>query len=218
MILSRIKNFFSFVISFSLGNRQRTVLRNGFFVCLALRCLVTASLAYQYVIYASQTTDTKGGTLVEAVPRPISFLPYLSNEDEDHFYQSLLFHSCIVTKPGTMNVEFKESLCKITTTDNVSYVISVNPDVQWRDGVPVTAQDVFFTYNEIIRNNTRQIPYLESYEKIIVTLTPDQKVRVTFPGASIDNTLFFTKFILPAHILEYKTLTYYKDLFSRNIV
>jgi hypothetical protein len=40
------------------------------------------------------------------------------------------------------------------------------------------------------------------------------KLRISFPSASIDNSRFFLNPILPAHVLENKTLDYYRSRFA----
>jgi len=75
-------------------------------------------------------------------------------------------------------------------------------------------KDVFFTYNDVIKNNKRKLSSVEQYKDIIVSLLPNNMIKVTFPVDSVDNGLLFTLPVLPEHVLSDKTLAYYKINFS----
>jgi hypothetical protein len=68
------------------------------------------------------------------------------------------------------------------------------------DGVAMSIDDVFFTYDEILRQNKWGIPALNIWNSISVALE-DGKVNVSFPTATVENLNFFTNYLLPKHIL-----------------
>jgi hypothetical protein len=74
-------------------------------------------------------------------------------------------------------------------------------------------EDIFFTYNEIIKNNIWNVKSLNTYKDIIV-LNETDKIKVIFPQSSIDNTLFFTNYILPKHALIDDSIENYQQNFS----
>jgi hypothetical protein len=74
-------------------------------------------------------------------------------------------------------------------------------------------EDVFFTYDEIIRKNRWEIQSLNTWNSVTVALE-DGKVKVSFPTISSDNINFFTNAILPKHVVEPMDLDTYKNYFS----
>ncbi len=109
--------------------------------------------------------------------------------------------------------EYEDKLCHVTTRDYKTYYVSVSSGHIRSDWVPMTINDVYFTYHEIIKNNTLEIPYLESYSSIDSTLE-ENKVKVVFKNSSEDNTLFFTNYILPKHALIDPSLEMYQQSFA----
>jgi hypothetical protein len=105
-------------------------------------------------------------------------------------------------------------LCRVYTEDNQNYSIRIiDEDAQWNDGVQVTIDDVFFTYDEIIRQNKRGIQPLNIRNTVTVALE-DGKVNVTFPTTTADNASFFTNYLLPKHILANASLDQYRTDFA----
>ena len=60
----------------------------------------------------------------------------------------------------------QEDLCKVKTTDNQNYEIAMAKGMIRSDGTPVSIEDVFFTYDQIIRQNKRDIKFLEAYKNL----------------------------------------------------
>jgi ABC-type transport system substrate-binding protein len=89
----------------------------------------------------------------------------------------------------------------------------IDEDVTWSDGRPLTIEDIFFTYDEILRKNRRDLQSLNTWNSVTVSLE-DGKVKVSFPTISEDNFNFFTNAILPKHIVESMDLVTYKNYFS----
>jgi hypothetical protein len=77
----------------------------------------------------------------------------------------------------------------------------------------VTIQDVFFTYDEIIRKNRREIQSLNTWNSVSVSLE-DDKVKVMFPTKNSDNINFFVNAILPKHVVDTMNFEEYKNYFS----
>jgi len=74
---------------------------------------------------------------------------------------------------------------------------------------------MYFTYKNVIVDNIRAIPSLNTYNEIKIEKTSDTSMQVTFPKRSIDNKLFFTYNILPRQILADKTFDYYRTEFAQ---
>lgn len=173
----------------------------SFFVVLILRVLVSIYVIYQYFWACSKQVITKWWTFVEGIFSTTSFLPYLNSDSQSKFYQWLLFDKCLdYTIDENGSVSYTDKLCHVTTRDYKTYYVTVNVDEIWSDWVPFSIEDVYFTYNDIIKNNKLEIPALEKYSNLDIAMEADQ-VKVTFKNSSQDNTLFFTNYILPKHAL-----------------
>ena len=109
--------------------------------------------------------------------------------------------------------ELKQDLCRVYTEDNQNYTLRLVEEAVRTDGMQVTIDDVFFTYDEIIRQNKWGIESLNIWNTVTVALE-DGKLNVTFPTATSDNANFFTNYILPKHILANATLDQYRTDFA----
>ena len=170
--------------------------------------------------------EKKWGTFVEWIFDEVSYLPYLKNDDQSVFYQKFLFRSCLDLYNsdeiyGVVDwvymwekIWYAPDLCKIYTEDNQNYVLRIADwNVVWSDWNLVTIDDVFFTYDEILRKNRWWIPSLNTWNSVNVSLE-DGKINISFPTATLDNANFFVNAILPKHIVESMDLDTYKDYFS----
>jgi len=170
---------------------------------------------YQYLLSTSKQVVIKWGTFVEGIFNQTSYMPYLTVDEQSKFYQGLLFQPCLSYEYSGNILEYNDNLCHITTKDYKTYYVSIGTWSTRSDGVPVSLDDVFFTYNDILSHNIWNIPYLDIHWDVKVSQTTSQNIKVEFPKASVDNTVFFTNYILPRHILLEKKVDYYKNVFSR---
>ena len=188
-------------------------------IILLLWIIVSFIFWYFYLLATWSQEEKKWGTFVEWIFDEVSYLPYLKNDDQSVFYQKFLFQSCldlynldIVTTEEWW--KYAEGLCKVYTDDTQNFVLKIiDENAVWSDWKPLTIEDIFFTYDEIIRKNRREIQSLNIWNSVTVSLE-DWKVKVSFPTISEDNFNFFTNAILPKHVVEYMDLNTYKDYFS----
>ena len=192
----------------------RDILRYIFFLSFFFWILISIYIGYQYVWGTSTQVSNKWGTFVEGIFGNTSYLPYLRNDIQSNFYQGLLFNACLKPSYDTNAPTYVPDLCSIHTNDNQNYTILLNKWFIWSDGTPLSPEDLYFTYNEIIRNNIRDITALTQYSSIIITKDINNTLKVTFPTKSPDNILFFTNYILPKHILSNTDLNNYTSLFA----
>lgn len=185
--------------------------------------LVTFIFLYFYLLATGSKEDEKWGTFVEWIFNEVSYLPYLKNDDQSAFYQKFLFKSCLDSyNLNVINTEewwrYAEWLCKVYTDDEQTFIIKlIDENAVWSDGVSLTIDDIFFTYDEIIRQNRWELPSLNAWSNISVSLE-DWKIKVVFPTISSDNFNFFMNSILPRHIIQSMDLDTYRDSFSLNPV
>ncbi len=184
------------------------------FVLTSIWLILTIIIIYQYFINSSKEIVPKWWTFVEWIFDTTSFLPYLSNSSDSLFYQWLLFESCLKQKVVWNNkLEFEDSICHVTTKDYKTYFVSLSTWKVWSNWIPVSIDDVFFTYNDVLVNNIRMLNTLKKYWKVKVYKESD-KIKVVFEKKWIDNNVFFTNYILPKHALLNVNLQDYKNSFS----
>ena len=188
-------------------------------VILLLWIIVSFVFWYFYLLATWSQEEKKWGTFVEGIFDEVSYLPYLKTDDQSVFYQKFLFKSCldlynldiITTEEGW---KYSEGLCKVYTDDTQNYILKIiDENAMWSDWRPVSIEDIFFTYDEIIRKNRRWVQSLNTWNSITVSLE-DDKVKISFPTISEDNFNFFTNAILPKHIVDWMDLETYKNYFS----
>lgn len=188
--------------------------------------MVSFVFLYFYLLATGSQEEKKWGTFVEWIFDEVSYLPYLKSDDQSVFYQKFLFRSCLnLYKPDEEhglidgvymweNLWYAQDLCKVYTEDNQNYTLRIADENAVRsDWTPVTIEDVFFTYDEILRKNRRWISSLNTWNSVKVSLE-DGKVNVVFPTISSDNANFFVNAILPKHVVESMDLNSYKDYFA----
>lgn len=195
-------------------NALKRYLRYIFFVTLILWSLTTIYVIYQYLWSSSKQVITKWGTFIEGIFSTTSFLPYLNNDWQSKFYQWLMFDKCLdfeIDKNG--KPEYKNKLCDVSTRDYKTYYVTLNTGHIWSNGVPMSIDDILFSYEEIIQKNSFNLAYLEKYSNIKVELGWN-KVKVEFENSSEDNNLFFTNYILPKHAILAPNIDMYQQNFA----
>lgn len=173
-------------------------------------------MIYQYLFLTSKQVISKWWTFVEGIFDATSFLPYLRNDEQSRFYQSLLYRSCLSYTIDGHKIEYKDDMCHVTTKDYQHYFVSLNSWYTRSDGVPVSNNDIFYTYNDILSHNNWDISYIKQYKEVTVSQTDNGNIKVDFPIASVDNTLFFNNFILPRHALFDADIKKYQNNFAMN--
>ena len=180
--------------------------------------MVSFIFFYFYFLDTGSKEDKKWWTFVEGIFDQVSYLPYLKSDDQSVFYQKFLFRWCLDLYNTDEDWNYSWDLCKVYTDDDQNYILKIiDEDAVRSDWRKVSIDDVFFTYDEIIRKNRRWISSLNAWSSISVSLE-DGKVRVSFPTVSRDNMNFFVNAILPKHIVDTMDLNTYKNYFSLALV
>lgn len=82
--------------------------------------------------------------------------------------------------------------------DGLTIRYRLKPDLKWQDGQALTARDVRFTYEFILRNRT-MVPWREGYDKIQALSAPDAlTVEIRF-AEPYPYALHLFPFLLPGH-------------------
>ncbi|UFX83450.1 ABC transporter substrate-binding protein [Candidatus Absconditicoccus praedator] len=184
-------------------------------IIIAIWGIITLHIFYLFIFENSEDQPVEGGTYVHGVVGQIGYIPYLSNSGEDKFFQSLMFDGCLEPYVSGTDIKFSEKLCNVSTNNYREFELSVKDGIYWQDGEEVTTEDIYFTFNDVIKNNKRNLQYLNNFNNIEVEKNNDT-VNITFPNSSIDNHIILSEFLLPKHILEGTNTEEYIQNFASN--
>ena len=84
------------------------------------------------------------------------------------------------------------------SADGLTWTVKIRPGVKWQDGQPLTAGDVAFSYNVIIKNGLTSYAQAVQDIKNVVALD-DTTVRFTMSAPKAD-MLYVYVYIIPEHI------------------
>lgn len=98
-----------------------------------------------------------------------------------------------------------------------TYTFHLKQNIKWHDGTPFTADDVIFTYNQLVKSDAVSDSLKANYEDITSVTAPDANT-VVFTLSQNDNGMleYFTIGILPKHIYEGQDLL--QQSITRNLL
>jgi peptide/nickel transport system substrate-binding protein len=168
---------------------------------------------------ASQTVDTissdeyspkigsYGGQLIlSTIANPKSFNPIIAKETSTTAITGYIFEGLTTVSGITNEVEPNLAESWSVAEDGLTWTMKLRTDVKWNDGEPFTADDVVFTYNQLVYNKDipsshRDIFTIEGKE-FRVTKIDDYTVQVRTPVKFAPFLRIMGSEILPKHILE----------------
>ena len=169
-------------------------------VFLLLFCGSLSSIVFNKFFFFN-TSQSKAYT--EGVVGEISHLSPVFTEysEADSDISSLIFSGLVRYNPVTQS--FEEDLATHTLSeDKLVYTFTLKNDIFWHDGTPVSADDIFYTYAEVIQSPEFSNTLLKANFDG-VKIVQDNSRTITFTLTS-PNSFFFTSLtvgILPKHIL-----------------
>ena len=83
--------------------------------------------------------------------------------------------------------------------DQKTWTFHLRPGVKWQDGQPLTAADVAWTFNTIIKDDLSPAVYLKGVSKAVAVDDTTLKVYCTQPKANMLTTQIYI-YVLPEHI------------------
>lgn len=92
-----------------------------------------------------------------------------------------------------------------TSSDGLTWTFHLRDDVRWHDGEPFTADDVVFTFEEVILNPNVGANNANVYADVEDVVAVDERTvefHLTIPFASLGVNLAYNTPILPAHVLR----------------
>ena len=102
----------------------------------------------------------------------------------------------------------------VESADHTTWTFAVHPGLKWSDGTPLTAKDVAYTFNRILKGEyekTNYGSYVANMTKVVATDDTTVVFTVDKPTPVMDHMYVF---ILPEHIwskIDKKAVTNYKN-------
>jgi ABC-type transport system substrate-binding protein len=142
------------------------------FTLIFIWLLLFSHLFYLYSQEIGKEQAVKWWVFIEwIVSQPVNPIPYLWNNYYSKYIQSLLFGWCL-------NSYDAQQLCSVSTNDYKTFNISLAKDTYWSDGRKLTLDDVYFTYNDILKDNAFQLEN-QSFTNIENITKQDDNLIVT---------------------------------------
>ncbi len=159
------------------------------------------------VEYKPQIGRRGGHLIVSSIANPKSFNPVIAQETSTTAITQYIFDG--LTRVSGITDEVEPGLAKSwdVSPDGLTWTMHLREDVKWNDGVPFTADDVVFTYKQLVYNkdiptSSRDVFTIEGKEFEVVKVD-DHTVTFTTPSkfAPFLRGLALQE-IMPKHILE----------------
>ncbi len=169
------------------------------------------SLAFLFCLLVypagSVFADQYGGALVLATTSdPKSFNEITAKETSTSTVTDLIFEGLTTTNVFTTKVEPNLAKSWDISEDGLTWIFHLREDVRWNDGQPFTADDVVFTFNQLIYNSdipssARDIFTIDG-KTFTVEKIDDHTVRFILPVKFAPFLLGMGQAILPKHKLK----------------
>jgi len=158
-----------------------------------------------------------GGTLVDAMSgEPSGLIAMMAGESSASAIASNIFNSLL---KYDKNLELTGELAQSwdVSSDQKTITFHLKPNLKWADGMPLTSEDVLFTWNTVTDDKTRS-PYGADYKLVKKAEAPDSKTfKVSYAqpyAPALDS--WSGLHILPKHLLKEQDIN--NTPFSRNPV
>jgi peptide/nickel transport system substrate-binding protein len=147
-----------------------------------------------------------GRFVVAAAWSPKTFNPVTANEMSSEDIIRLLFASLVGYDPISQQIQPGLADWWTNSPDGKTWTFKLRKNLRWSDGAPLTADDVVFTWNDVIYNpkinNVTRDAFIIHGKKFVVTKVNDLTVQVVTPEVYAPFLEFFGGTpIIPKHIL-----------------
>ncbi len=174
-------------------------------VALALLGIVLLSslLAYSAYSFTNVVVPDRGGTFREGVAGSIQYInPLLCHFNEvDQDLCALVFRGLMrFDEYGRVVPDLADGSPQISP-DGLTYTFRLRADLQWQDGVPITADDVIFTVRLMQDPDFPGVPFLGNlWRTVKAEKLDDRTVRFTLTQPYTPFLDYTTIGLLPAHL------------------
>lgn len=177
-------------------------------ILIVVLMLVAAGTSWylweRYIIDHSELIAAEGGIYTEGgVGRPQLINPVLLvGNPIDRDLSQLIFSGLTRYNPHTGLIE-DDIATSEKSKDNLSYTFTLLPDAKWHDGEPVTADDIMFTYDTVIKDaGFRNAALRQVFSEVSLQKVDERTVvfKLTEPYSFFLSNV--TVGLLPKHLLE----------------
>ena len=175
--------------------------RNPFY-----KIVLPAIFFFLFLCRPACVADRHGGTMVlSTISDPKSFNEIIAKETSSREVTAYIFEGLTATNAITFKVEPALAERWEVSADGLTWTFHLRRGVRWNDGVPLTADDVVFTFNDLIYNenipsSSRDIFTIDG--KIFkVEKVDDESVKFTLPVKFAPFLKGMSQPILPKHKL-----------------
>lgn len=162
-----------------------------------------AQIGSAYYQQNSKTVPGEGGTFVEGTTGEFNFInPVLAQTGLDRDLTNLVFAGLTKFDPISNNIV--DHLATHTLSpDKRTYTFTLEDNLYWHDGEPVTADDVIFTFRDVIQNEAFPNPTLANdFSDVLITKIDDRTVTMTLKNQYAFFIYNTTVGLLPRHLLK----------------
>jgi peptide/nickel transport system substrate-binding protein len=151
-------------------------------------------------------TGKKGGHLVEGNFTDISFMnSVLSSDTASATVISLLFEGLLTSKPNGDLVPGLAAM-PVVSPDGTTYTFKLHNNLKWSDGMPITSEDVLFTFNMMFAPEYKEVnsPRRSDLELHLDSITTPDAQTVVFKTKGVWSpflALHAQREIMPKHVL-----------------
>ena len=175
---------------------------------LYLLLMITTLLGF--TICSSQTsqaqeTINRQDTFVYAISgEPISMNPLTTSDRWGLTVTNIIFSPLArADAEGNLEMELAENIDQ--SEDGQTITVTLRPDAKFSDGHPVTAEDVVFTYQQLMDPaNGQEAKFMIGDQPISIEQVDDLTVQFVAPqpSGSFLNNIIFENYIIPKHVYQ----------------
>lgn len=153
---------------------------------------------------AAKNDAPKEGALIIGITSgdPLAVNPLYASDRTTLTIMQALYAPLYSFNDGKIEWGLAESLTP--SADNLSYTLTLKPNLKWQDGQPLTADDVVFTFNKLL--DAKQHSFFRSMftyggKPVEVSKVDDRTVKFTLPQVSAAFTGTLVQiYPIPQHI------------------
>lgn len=169
-----------------------------------LGVVFVTSLTQYFVLRSRVNLDGDENTYIEGMIGHVKYLNpvFADYNDTDRDLDELIFSGLIRYDPVSQNFfpDLAESFERSTDGKQITFTLRAN--AKWHDGQPVTADDILYTFGDVIENPGFKNPVLRTaFDGVVVESSDPLHVRFTMPKPNSYFISQLTVGILPKHIL-----------------
>ncbi len=185
---------------------KRRVLSLKILFLAAAGLIINTFFSYAAENYIPQIGSYGGKLVFSTTADPKSFNPILAKETSTTAITSLIFEGLTRTNGITTEVEPNLALSWQVDQTGLVWTFNLRQDVKWSDGAAFTADDVVFTFNDLIYNpdipNSASDIFTIEAKTFRVEKTGKFTVRFILPIKFAPFLRGMSQEILPKHLLE----------------